>query len=428
MVDPMANGLTKSSLPTRRHDTGLIPTKVVTAAPYRTSRTERLTLRGQAAGIATTGSQMCQRRRMSLYSLEAGLLLAVLAAISLSCDPHARAPAQSTLPPIAVVVSGSDRLWPPVNAHAALYTSTRGWQFLPSPHGLTHLLWVPSGRGLLLVGQGALWMLSLEGDGGGQLRRMPLPAGANPETASWRGARQASLTVAGRGTVWECQLNGDPWAHVPLNLPPAAVPLEIEWSPDGERAAVRAGFPDGRPSTLRLMRTDSAVSLPLQSPGMVSRQPKWSADGRWLAFATGVSMARGPVSVTLYDSRSNLIHSGPLGAAPCWAGGNVLFARPAHGGTEILRLWPDTGRSERVSIVHSDYRHAAVSPDGHWVAFEGGSSRRGQLCLLSLDSGAMTTIEGPYGGQPMRPTWRPMLDSSMSAGGRRASAMAETVR
>ncbi|MEZ4733035.1 MAG: DnaJ domain-containing protein [Caldilineaceae bacterium] len=108
------------------------------------------------------------------------------------------------------------------------------------------------------------------------------------------------------------------------------------WSPDGQQVVVSS--PQG------LYQLDRQGEHPVQVSAVVGEQPRWSADGRWLAYFTGtgegqtlwlLELASGETTVVSRESVSSAW--GPAGAQLAYVTGR---ATPGAGGeAPLLYLW-----------------------------------------------------------------------------------------
>ncbi|MCW2999895.1 MAG: exported protein of unknown function, partial [Solirubrobacterales bacterium] len=252
---------------------------------------------------------------------------------------------------------------------------------------------------------------------------------------------------AGSRDIWTMRADGaDPRAVT-------SGPADDEqpaWSPDGTRVVfVRR---DASGVALVTARTDGAVQRVLESvPCCSMDKPRWSPDGRWIAFGESVTLTGAPGSVVVVGADGTPRRSLGSGSDPEWSPDS---ARLAFGGPELTTVSPDgtdprglggpgespawtpdgrtlvfkrpgpvdaTGQLHRISVTGTgdvaltapgwsqfpDERDPEVAPDGARVAFELGSTEPGSmLALASVSSGGPRAL---LSGRLFEtdPVWRP---------------------
>jgi len=241
-------------------------------------------------------------------------------------------------------------------------------------HDISHPRWSPSGRWLMLRQEGGFRFFLLE-----QGISPPLLRG---EHAVWSPARDvvAYLDEAGRLRV------ADPFGRLDRTV---AEPMDDavlgppRWSPDGRwlaYATFRRGGPQG-PSTAVIWRVPSEGGRPREVLRMERAEPfclelaGWTTDGRWLLY-----------------------HPLPLCSSSLRADGAALMAVPAGGGEP--RPLVDQ------MLLHPDF--LAPAPAGARLALVEGGGRitwtDKRIVLVDVDTG-IRRILSPDGLAAISPAW-----------------------
>jgi Tol biopolymer transport system component len=147
-------------------------------------------------------------------------------------------------------------------------------------------------------------------------------------------------------------------------------------SPDGSRLALDVAKPD-RDIWIWDIRRKQLDRFTLDPEENIT--PRWSADGKYLLFA---STRNGVPNIFIQaadrsDSPERVLESPrlqhPSGFAP---DGRLLFAEmvPNHGLRDIFALSLDTRRVEPVIATEATEANPTVSPDGRWIAYDSNES------------------------------------------------------
>lgn len=156
---------------------------------------------------------------------------------------------------------------------------------------------------------------------------------------------------------------------------------------------------DGRPGIYTIDLASRRVARLSGSPQWSETTPRWSPDGRWVAFASnrahhqGASPERGTPDVDLYLIRADgtglrrVTTSPGNDNDPSWVpdGKSLYYWSDADSRGDISRVWLDTGRVERLTrqfVGRAIMPNA--SPDGRRVAFAAQTLRLGQFWAYQL--------------------------------------------
>jgi Tol biopolymer transport system component len=201
-----------------------------------------------------------------------------------------------------------------------------------------------------------------------------------------------------RGELFVYRPEIDEWLPYPFPAEPSA--RHLSFSRDGEWAAW-VKFPEG---TLWRSRRDGTSKLQLtRVEGFYAAQPRWSPDGKRIAFAQGNMMAqlRGHVvgrdgaglrAVTEGPSLQNQVDWSPDGRVV------VSFFGDDVGPLRLVDL--ETGETEELPGTEG-LAGVASSPDGRYLAAHdlgAWGEKPFQVRVLEWETGEWRTLEGVVGG------------------------------
>ncbi len=214
--------------------------------------------------------------------------------------------------------------------------------------------------------------------------------------------------------------NSDSHSTKPPDPPPTVIPKIGPVSGELSRIIVGAEM-DGFGSLLQV--TDDGSTRPLVKAGTNARSPRWSPDGRQVAF---VSYRTRRQWIGLVDVAANQVKwiEHPPGDArlPSWSPDSrrLAFLGEDADGTRIRILDPATGQIEILPNVRPGRESVSWSPDGEELVF---SVPGGGIRIVSPGGGTPRKLSGiPAGAHA--PAWAPGGDQiACLQEGARASVM-----
>ena len=182
---------------------------------------------------------------------------------------------------------------------------------------------------------------------------------------------------------------------------------DVELSPDGKRIAFAHGT---QPFAADVWVMDLATHLPTQVTfhPTADRRPIWSADGRWLVFASARPDAPGIYrKMWNHEKPAELLRRNDTGHQEWpsdWASTGIVFERPQNAVSAEALLLPVDGDRKPRRLVQSPVSQpdAKMSPDAKWIAYTWGERRDVFVQSTSIPSALwrISTSGGSF------PRWR----------------------
>jgi len=244
----------------------------------------------------------------------------------------------------------------------------------------------------------------LPASGAGVLRKSPPvptkltsgPLSFVSPTTSADGSRLYAIGEQRRGELLRFDSATQHW----LATLPGTSAEGVEFSPDGEQVAY-VSYPD---STLWVMRSDGTTRQQLTYPPMRTSLPRWSRDGRTIAFfaaAPGEKLRVFTIDLATPSTQREIAARGRNERDPCWLGSMLLYSASDSPGSQSLqnsRVFSfDLRTGQETAIPESlGYFAPRCSPDGRYLTALRSDSNA--LALYDTRRKTWTTIAtGPIG-------------------------------
>jgi serine/threonine-protein kinase len=201
---------------------------------------------------------------------------------------------------------------------------------------------------------------------------------------------------------------------------PGAVPWEPQFSPDGRRIAYAASGLDpdlGDVWANEIWRNDiwiadlaSGATQRITTDGKDNNEPRWSPDGKALAYSSTRKLGDKDVFVQTIDGAHvrRLVgrpgYQQPGDFAP--DGRTMLFLDELPGTNADLWIQPlDSGASARPYLITPAYEdRPRLSPDGRWAIYTSDETGREEVYLLAYPNAGRRVLISKSGGTT--PAWR----------------------
>jgi Tol biopolymer transport system component len=191
----------------------------------------------------------------------------------------------------------------------------------------------------------------------------------------------------------------------------AALPSPVTPFPKGLRGELL--FQSDREGATRLYILDLATAA-VRRVGSVGdwfdEEPRWSLDGRRIAFSSTRGQ-KGNLDIFVMDADGSnlqrLTEHPSAEQGPVWAadGESLFFTGERDGRGEIYRVWLKDRRVDRMTSGIDRAIMPAASPDGRYLAYAAQTIMSFQLHLMDLTNG--TTRQITAGGGSCRPNFAP---------------------
>jgi Tol biopolymer transport system component len=187
------------------------------------------------------------------------------------------------------------------------------------------------------------------------------------------------------GDLWQSKLDGS--ARLQLSFAPmqAAVP---RWSPDGKRIAFLGRLP-GKPWKVYLIPSEGGAPQQLMPEERYENDPSWSPDGNTLAFGTNPETNL-PAAIKLLDLRTRQVTTLPGSEgffSPRWSpDGRYIAAIPV----KVFSLMLYDLQMQKWSEIAKGVGNPHWSRDGKYIYFSGVYRSR----IADLKREQLASVEG----------------------------------
>jgi Tol biopolymer transport system component len=244
----------------------------------------------------------------------------------------------------------------------------------PTPYGVA---WAADGKSVIYgsyLGSFNVWRVSLANP-----TPQPMELGIGPlrPSVARTGNRLAFVSIGADSDIWKFEAGAGPTPIVSSNL----FDLDPQLSPDGTRIAL-ASERTGRSREIWIANVDGSGAVRLtDTSGKLQGTPRWSPDGRWIAY--DILDQSGEYSINVIDAAGGAPRTlTARGSIPSWSrdGKWIYFRSDRRGGDSVWRIPAAGGTAEHLV----DGAHAAwESWDGKELYF----GRRGALYSRPLTGG-----------------------------------------
>ena len=252
--------------------------------------------------------------------------------------------------------------------------------------------WTRDGRHVVYaVMEGAsrrgLWVVAIGDPGDERFISLPGDRIQQPSMAAL-GAQMVYASNEPDVNLWRLDLAGDRAAGRTRLASSTVEDTNAHFSPDGKRI-VFASWRSGSRAIWVADADGTNPALVAALKGGVAGTPKWSPDGRWIAFDARLG-DRLDVYLTdpLGRKMRRLTGDSTDDAAPNWSSdGNWVYFASRRSGEDYNHMWkiPVDG-GDAVQVTSEPALQAAESPDGRWLYYVGDHENRG-LWKMPVEGG-----------------------------------------
>src|SRR2546425_30245 len=237
---------------------------------------------------------------------------------------------------------------------------------------ISGLAWTPDGRSIVFSsersGLGTLWKITASG---GQIEALAGIGGGTFPAISRRGKLLAYTSSTGNVNIWRIPVTRSArLAGPPVKLISGPMQRDSgQFYPDGKRIV----FSSDRSGNFEIWvcNSDGSNAVQLSSfGGPITGSPRWSPDGRWIAFDSRPG-GRGGVFVVDPEVGTPRRLTPPTtdDVVPSWSrdGKRIYFCSTRSGDSEIWKIPTEGG--DAVQVTKTGGFEAVESNDGKWLYF-----------------------------------------------------------
>ena len=217
----------------------------------------------------------------------------------------------------------------------------------PTPYGVA---WAPDGKSVIygsFIGSFNVWRVSMTNP---TPQLMELGIGAMQPAVAPTGNRLAFVSLGSEPNIWKFEAGAGPTPVVSSNL----FDLDPQLSPDGRRIAL-ASERTGKSREIWIANVDGSGAVRLtDTSGKLQGTPRWSPDGRWIAY--DLFDQSGDYSIYVLDAAGGSPRAlTASGSIPSWSrdGKWIYFRSIRSGNAEVWRIPSAGGTPEHLADGHA---------------------------------------------------------------------------
>jgi Tol biopolymer transport system component len=216
-----------------------------------------------------------------------------------------------------------------------------------------------------------------------------------------------TYTLYPEGSLWRSKLDGS--ERLQLTFPPAQA-VAPRWSPDGKRIAftIRTA---GKPQNIYSLSVDGGSPEQLTTGGQVDINPSWSADGESLVFGQDPTAVEGSgvVRIKVLNLKTRQVSTLP-GSEGMWhpgfsPDGGHITALTA--GSQAITLF-DVATQKWTELARTAVNSPAWSRDGQFIYFDSYPTKDAAIFRVRINDHKLervTNIEGLRRGESSVFSW-----------------------
>jgi serine/threonine protein kinase/Tol biopolymer transport system component len=265
-------------------------------------------------------------------------------------------------------------------------------------HDISGLAWTADGREIVFNSYGGgeygFWRIPVTG---GTPERLAV-GGNNSSfpTISRQGHRMAYVQGTFSQNIWKIEMPGPDGQSIPPTRLVASTMMQQgpQYSPDGKRVVFQAGWTGGLADTeIWVCDSDGRNPLKLTSLENYSGTPRWSPDGRYIAFDSRVELPRSAIYVISAEGgKARRVTTGESDdVVPSWSKDEhwIYFASNRTGENQVWKAPAEGG--EAVQVTRKGGFAAFESSDGKYLYYAKYNGEPG-IWRVPVDGGEETQV------------------------------------